>query len=84
MYNRAARCMMLVEVPMLPTDRQVKAAAWELFEAACQALACLEHARDRSSADARAKLRAAILAAGGEVPSGRDASEQAWDRLRDK
>lgn len=68
----------------MPTDASVKAAAWQLYEAAKAALLHLDTAADRGGVECRRMLRAAIIAAGGELPSGREASEQAWDRLLGK
>jgi len=65
----------------MPTDASVKSAAWQLLEAAEDSLRHLDTAADRGGVECRRMLRAAIVAAGGGLPSGWDASEQAWDRL---
>ncbi len=66
----------------MPTDVSVKAAAWQLYEAALEALSCLDSAADRRGREVGRLLREAILAAGGELPNPRDAGEEAWRRLR--
>jgi len=52
----------------MPTDASVKAAAWQLYEAATVALRHLGTAADRGDRECRRLLRAAILAAGGGCP----------------
>jgi hypothetical protein len=61
----------------MPTDASVRAAAWQLLEAAAEALRHLDNAADRGGCECRRMLREAILAAGGEVPDPREAGEEA-------
>ena len=69
---------------MPPTDAILRENARELYDALQLALRYLTFsALDRSPAwrVAVAALRAAVLAAGGTPPDGRESSEDAWRRL---